>query len=129
MSERRTITTDRAPQAVGPYSQAVRNGPFLFLSGQVGLDPETKALVPGGLEAETTRVFENIKAVLEAAGASLDQVMKTTVFLTDMKDFQAMNAIYARVFGDARPARSTVQVAALPLGARVEIEAIAMLEG
>jgi 2-iminobutanoate/2-iminopropanoate deaminase len=95
----------------------------------VGLDPATRALVPGGLEAETTRVFENIKAVLEAAGASLDQVMKTTVFLTDMKDFQAMNAIYARVFGEARPARSTVQVAALPLGARVEIEAIAMLEG
>jgi len=129
MSERRTITTDRAPQAVGPYSQAVRKGPFLFLSGQVGLDPATKALVPGGLEAETTRVFENIKAVLEAAGASLDQVMKTTVFLTDMKDFQAMNAIYARVFGEARPARSTVQVAGLPLGALVEIEAIAMLEG
>jgi 2-iminobutanoate/2-iminopropanoate deaminase len=127
MTERRSITTDRAPQAVGPYSQAIRHGEFLFLSGQVGLDPATKALVPGGLEAETTRVFENIRAVLEAAGASLAQVVKTTVFLADMKDFQAMNAIYARVFGEARPARSTVQVAALPLGARVEIEAIAIL--
>ena len=128
MTERRSITTDRAPQAVGPYSQAVRQGAFLFLSGQVGLDPATKALVPGGLEAETTRALENIRAVLDAAGASLDQVVKTTVFLADMKDFQAMNAIYARVFGAARPARSTVQVAALPLGARVEIEAIAMLQ-
>ena len=127
MTERRSITTDRAPQAVGPYSQAVRNGPFLFLSGQVGLDPSTRALVPGGLEAETTRALDNLKAVLEAAGATLGQVVKTTVFLTDMQDFQAMNAIYARAFGEARPARSTVQVAALPLGARVEIEAIAML--
>ena len=127
MEERGSISTDRAPMAVGPYSQAVRNGPFLFLSGQVGLDPAPRALVPGGLEAETTRALENMKAVLEAAGAGLDQVVKTTVFLTDMKDFQAMNAIYARVFGEARPARSTVQVAGLPLGARFEIEAIAML--
>jgi 2-iminobutanoate/2-iminopropanoate deaminase len=127
MTGRESITTDRAPQAVGPYSQAVRQGPFLFLSGQVGLDPATRALVPGGLEAETTRALQNLQAVLEAAGARLDQVVKTTVFLTDMRDFQAMNAIYARVFGEARPARSTVQVAGLPLGARFEIDAIAML--
>jgi len=127
MTGRESITTDRAPQAVGPYSQAVRQGPFLFLSGQVGLDPATRALVPGGLEAETTRALQNLQAVLEAAGARLDQVVKTTVFLTDMRDFQAMNAIYASVFGEARPARSTVQVAGLPLGARFEIDAIAML--
>jgi len=127
MNARESISTDRAPAAVGPYSQAVRQGPFLFLSGQVGLDPATRALVPGGLEAETTRALANLQAVLEAAGARLDQVVKTTVFLTDMRDFQAMNGIYARVFGEARPARSTVQVAALPLGARFEIEAIAML--
>ena len=127
MTGRESITTDRAPQAVGPYSQAVRQGPFLFLSGQVGLDPATRALVPGGLEAETTRALQNLQAVLEAAGARLDQVVKTTVFLTDMRDFQAMNAIYASVFGEGRPARSTVQVAGLPLGARFEIDAIAML--
>ena len=128
MKPRESISTDRAPAAVGPYSQAVRQGPLLFLSGQVGLDPATRALVPGGLEAETVRALANLAAVLDAAGARLDQVVKTTVFLADMRDFQAMNAIYARVFGEARPARSTVQVAALPLGARFEIEAIAMLE-
>jgi 2-iminobutanoate/2-iminopropanoate deaminase len=127
MTGRESITTDRAPQAVGPYSQAVRQGPFLFLSGQVGLDPATRALVPGGLEAETTRALLNLQAVLEAAGARLDQVVKTSVFLTDMRDFQAMNAIYAHIFGEVKPARSTVQVAGLPLGARFEIDAIAML--
>jgi 2-iminobutanoate/2-iminopropanoate deaminase len=122
-----SIRTDRAPQAIGPYSQAIRSGDLLFLSGQVGLDPKTGALVEGGLEAETTRALQNLEAVLEAAGAGLDRVVRTTVFLVDLGDFQAMNAIYARAFGDTRPARSTVQVSALPRGARVEIDAIAVI--
>lgn len=122
-----SIRTDRAPQAIGPYSQAIRAGDLLFLSGQVGLDPATGALVEGGLEAETIRALQNLEAVLKAAGAGLDRVVKTTVFLIDLGDFQAMNAIYARAFGDTRPARSTVQVSALPRNARVEIDAIAIL--
>jgi len=121
------IRTDRAPQAIGPYSQAIRAGDLLFLSGQVGLDPATGALVEGGLEAETTRALQNLEAVLRAAGAGLDRVVRTTVFLVDLGDFATMNAIYARAFGETRPARSTVQVSALPRGARVEIDAIAVL--
>ena len=121
------IRTDRAPQAIGPYSQAIRAGGLLFLSGQVGLDPATGALVEGGLEAETTRALQNLEAVLRAAGAGLDRVVRTTVFLVDLGEFAAMNAIYARAFGENRPARSTVQVSALPRGARVEIDAIAVL--
>jgi len=121
------IRTDRAPQAIGPYSQAIRAGGLLFLSGQVGLDPATGALVEGGLEAETTRALQNLEAVLRAAGAGLDRVVRTTVFLVDLGDFATMNAIYARAFGETRPARSTVQVSALPRGARVEIDAIAVL--
>ena len=129
MTQRRaeSIRTEQAPQAIGPYSQAIRAGDLLFLSGQVGLDPATGALVEGGLEAETTRALQNLEAVLRAAGAGLDRVVRTTVFLIDLGDFAAMNAIYARAFGDNRPARSTVQVSALPRGARVEIDAIAML--
>lgn len=128
MSEQaESIRTDRAPQAIGPYSQAIRSGDLLFLSGQVGLDPQSGSLVEGGLEAETTRALQNLEAVLLAAGAGLDRVVKTTVFLVDLGDFQAMNAIYARAFGETRPARSTVQVSALPRGARVEIDAIARL--
>ena len=121
------IRTDRAPQAIGPYSQAIRAGDLLFLSGQVGLDPATGALVEGGLEAETTRALQNLEAVLRAAGAGLDRVVRTTVFLVDLGDFATMNAIYARAFGETRPARSTVQVSALPRSARVEIDAIAVL--
>ncbi|HZN02707.1 MAG TPA: RidA family protein [Candidatus Polarisedimenticolia bacterium] len=121
------IRTDRAPQAIGPYSQAIRAGDLVFLSGQVGLDPATGALVEGGLEAETTRALQNLEAVLRAAGAGLDRVVRTTVFLVDLGDFATMNAIYARAFGETRPARSTVQVSALPRGARVEIDAIAVL--
>ena len=128
MSEQaESIRTDRAPQAIGPYSQAIRSGDLLFLSGPVGLDPQSGSLVEGGLEAETTRALQNLEAVLLAAGAGLDRVVKTTVFLVDLGDFQAMNAIYARAFGETRPARSTVQVSALPRGARVEIDAIARL--
>jgi len=122
----RTISTDRAPKAIGPYSQGVAAGGFLFLSGQVPLDPGTGTLVKGTLQEEVTRVLENLKAVLEAAGSGLDRVVRTTVFLTDMKDFEAMNEVYGRYLGANRPARSTVQVAALPKGARVEIDAIAV---
>lgn len=122
-----SIRTEQAPQAIGPYSQAIRTGDLLFLSGQVGLDPVTGAMVEGGLEAETTRALQNLEAVLRAAGAGLDRVVRTTVFLVDLGEFAAMNAIYARAFGENRPARSTVQVSALPRGARVEIDAIAVL--
>ena len=123
----RTISTDRAPKAIGPYSQGIAAAGLLFLSGQVPLDPKTGALVQGTIQEEVTRVLDNLKGVLEAAGSGLDRVAKTTVYLTSLKDFEAMNEAYARAFGDSRPARSTVQVSALPRGARVEIDAIAML--
>ncbi len=124
------ISTPNAPAAIGPYSQAVRIGDFLYTSGQVALDPVTGQIVAGGIEAQTTRVLENLKAVVEAAGASLGQVFKTTVFLKDMNDFAAMNAIYGKYFapeGAVAPARSTVEVARLPKDALVEIEVIAAL--
>jgi len=123
----RTINSEGAPRAIGPYSQAIAVPRLLFLSGQVPLDPKTGALLQGSVQEEVARVLENLKAVLEAAGSGLDRVVKTTVYLTDLKDFEAMNETYARYFGDNRPARSTVQVAALPRGARVEIDAIATL--
>jgi 2-iminobutanoate/2-iminopropanoate deaminase len=119
--------TDKAPGAIGPYSQAIRSGGFLFTSGQVALDAGSGQLVQGTVQEEVARVLDNLDAVLRAGGSGLDRVVKTTVFLTDLKDFEAMNAVYARYFGTAKPARSTVQVAALPRGARVEIEAIARL--
>jgi len=125
MTDRRTITTGKAPQAIGPYSQAVRSGDLLFLSGQIPLDPATGELVQGSIEQEVGRVLDNIAAVLDASGAGFGDVVRTTVFLLDLADFQAMNSVYARAFGEARPARSTVQVAALPRGARVEIDVIA----
>jgi len=128
MESRRSIDTERAPRAIGPYAQGVAAGGFLFLSGQVPLDPSTGEMVRGSLQDEVSRVLENLKAVLQAAGATLDQVVRTTIFLTDLKDFEDMNAAYARYFGKARPARSTVQVVALPRGARIEIDAIARLE-
>ena len=123
----RTISTDSAPRAIGPYSQGIAAAGLLFLSGQVPLDPATGALVQKTIQEEVARVLENLKAVLEAAGSGLDRVVKTTVYLTSLKEFEAMNEVYARYLGDNRPARSTVQVAALPKGARVEIEAIATL--
>jgi len=126
MGDRVSITTDRAPKAIGPYSQAIRCGGFLFTSGQVALDPATGELWRGTVEEEVARVLDNLGALLRAGGSGLDAVVKTTVFLTDLKDFEAMNAVYARYFGMAKPARSTVQVSALPRGARVEIEAIAL---
>jgi 2-iminobutanoate/2-iminopropanoate deaminase len=121
------VSTDRAPKAIGPYSQAVRAGDFLFLSGQVGLDPVTMALVPGGVEAETKQVLANLGAVLAAAGATWAEVVRTTIFLTDLADFAAVNRIYEEVAGAVPPARATVQVAALPRGAVVEIDAIALV--
>jgi 2-iminobutanoate/2-iminopropanoate deaminase len=123
----RIISTDKAPKAIGPYAQGVAAGGFLFLSGQVPLDPATGELVRGTVEEEVARVLENIKAVLVAGGGSLDNVVRTTVFLTHLGDFEAMNSTYARYFAAHRPARSTVQVSGLPRGARVEIDAIARI--
>jgi 2-iminobutanoate/2-iminopropanoate deaminase len=123
----RAIATDGAPQPVGPYSQAVAAGGFVFCAGQIPLDPRTGKLVEGPIDVQTTRVLENVKAVLEAAGSGLDQVVKTSVFLADLADFGAMNEVYARYFSaDPKPARTTIQAAALPAGARVEIEVIAV---
>jgi 2-iminobutanoate/2-iminopropanoate deaminase len=124
------LRTPGAPAAIGPYSQGragTLSGRWIVTSGQVGIDPGTKALVPGGVSAETERVLRNLEAVLRAGAASLGDVVKTTVFLTDMADFAAMNEVYARHFLDARPSRTTVAVRELPLGARVEIEAWAFL--
>jgi 2-iminobutanoate/2-iminopropanoate deaminase len=119
------IQTDQAPLAIGPYSQAIKTDGFVFLSGQIPLVPGTMQIISDDIQAQTEQVFANVAAVLAAAGSSLQQVVKTTVFLADMNDFTAMNEIYARHFGDHRPARSTVQAARLPRDVRVEIEVIA----
>ena len=120
------IATDRAPAAIGPYSQAVRAGDFVFTSGQIGLDPASGALVPGGVEAETRQVLDNLTAVLEAAGAGWRDVVRTTIYLADIGDFALVNKLYGeRVGVGVMPARSTVQVAKLPRGAVVEIDAVA----
>jgi 2-iminobutanoate/2-iminopropanoate deaminase len=121
------IATDRAPQAIGPYSQAVRAGNLIFASGQIPIDPATGEFVAGGIAEQTDQVLRNLTAVFEAAGVGLNLVVKTTVFLLDMDDFTAMNEVYARFFGQQPPARATVQAARLPRDARVEIEAIAVL--
>ena len=123
---RRAVSTSAAPSAVGPYSQAISTGDLVFCSGQVGLDPASGELVPGGVEAETERALKNLAAVLDAAGCSLGDVVKTTCFLADIADFATFNGIYGRFFPDPPPARSTFQVAALPKAARVEIEAVAV---
>lgn len=123
------IATNDAPKAIGPYSQGIVQGGVLYTAGQIALDPATMELVPGDVSAQTERVFTNIRAVLAAAGTSLDRVLKTTVYLADMADFQPMNAVYARQFGDHRPARSTIAAAGLPKGARVEIDIIALAGG
>ncbi len=122
------IQTANAPQAIGPYSQAVKTNGFVFASGQIPLDPATGQFVPGGIEEQTEQVMKNLSAVLEAAGSSLSQVIKTTVFLADMQEFGAMNEVYGKFFGADPPARATVQAARLPRDARVEIEAIALAE-
>jgi len=125
VSSRRIIQSARAPNAVGPYSQAVRCGGFVFSSGQIPLDPATGKLVEGSIDDQTRRVLDNLAAVLESAGTSLASVVKTTIYLTDLGDFAAVNRVYGSYFPTDPPARSTVQVAALPLGASIEIEVIA----
>ena len=119
------IATDRAPRAIGPYSQAVRAGDLVFASGQIPIDPATGEFVAGGIAEQTEQVLRNLTAVFEAAGVGMNQVVKTTVFLANMDDFTAMNEVYGRFFGAEPPARATVQAARLPRDARVEIEAIA----
>jgi 2-iminobutanoate/2-iminopropanoate deaminase len=121
------IATDRAPKAIGPYSQAVRAGNLVFASGQIPIDPATGEFVPGGIAEQTEQVLRNLTAVFEAAGLGLSQVIKTTVFLADMNDFTDMNEVYGRFFAEQPPARATVQAARLPRDARVEIEAIAVM--
>ena len=123
------VSTAGAPKAIGPYSQGVIANGFLFTAGQVALDPDKGELVPGGITEQTTRALENLRAILNQAGSDFSQVVKTTVFLVDMADFTSMNEVYGRAFGQHRPARSTVAVAALPRGARVEIEVIAAVRG
>lgn len=125
--QRQVIHSDRAPKAIGPYSQAIRAGDFIFCAGQTPIDPATGNLVEGGIEEQTRRVLQNLSAVLAAAGTSFDRVVKTTVFLLDMNEFARMNAVYAEFFSTNPPARSTVQVARLPKDARVEIELIAIV--
>lgn len=126
MLKKDRINTDKAPAAVGPYSQGYRVGDFVFVAGQVALDPATGKLIEGDIKAQTNRVLTSLKAILEAAGSSTASVVKTTVFLQDIKEFRDFNEVYGSFFPDNPPARSMVQVAALPLGAKVEIEAIAI---
>ncbi len=126
MSVREALATAAAPAAIGPYSQAIAAGHYVFTSGQIALDPHSGQLVEGDAAAQTRQVMANLGAVLEAAGLGLDDVVKTTIFLIDMNDFAAVNDVYGRSFGTTPPARSTVAVAALPRSARVEIEAIAL---
>lgn len=120
-----TISTDAAPAAVGPYSQAVRAGDFLFISGQIGIDPETGAMVEGGVERQCEQVLDNMKAILEASGLDFGAVVKATVFLQSIDDFKSVNEVYKKYFGSDFPARAAFEVGRLPLGALVEIEAIA----
>ncbi len=125
---KKIIFTEKAPKAIGPYSQAIRTEAMVFTAGQVGLDPATGELVEGGIEAQTRQVLSNLKHVLEASDSGLNYVVKTTVFLKNMSDFAKMNSIYGEFFSQNPPARSTVEVAALPKGALVEVEVIALLE-
>ena len=127
MPELRRVHTDAAPAAIGPYSQAIVAGGFVFTAGQIALDPATGQVVAGDVAAQTERVLLNLAAVLQAAGSALERVVKTTVFLADMADFAAMNEVYGRHFGEHKPARSTVQAAGLPRGARVEIDVVAVV--
>ena len=125
---KKIISTSEAPGAIGPYSQAVRSGRFLFCSGQIPLDPKSGQIVPGDIAAQTRRVLDNIAAVLKAEGLTFDHVVKTTIFLTNLGDFQTVNEVYGSYFKQDPPARSTIQVAALPKGANVEIEVIAIAD-
>lgn len=123
---KRIIATDRAPKAIGPYSQAVVGNGLVFASGQIPLDPVTGILLEGDITAQTERVLKNLKAVLEAAGSSMDRVLRVTVFLKDVNEFAAMNEVYARYFGSEPPSRSTIEAARLPRGAKVEMDAVAL---
>ena len=125
-NERTIVATDRAPAAIGPYSQAIVANGFVFTAGQIPLDPETMKLVEGDISAQTERVLQNLAAVLAEAGSGFDQVVKTTCFLADLNDFAAFNAVYGRFLGTNPPSRSTVQVAKLPAGALVEVECVAL---
>jgi len=125
--KREIVHTDKAPKAIGPYSQAIRTDSMIFAAGQTGIDPATGDLIPGGVEEQTRQVLTNLQNVIEAAGSSFKNVVKTTVFLRDMNDFSKMNAIYAEYFGENPPARSTIAVAGLPKNGLVEIEAIALI--
>ncbi|HTA52324.1 MAG TPA: RidA family protein [Candidatus Acidoferrum sp.] len=118
------ISTDKAPKAIGPYSQAVKAGGFIFTAGQIAFDPATSQIVGGGVAQQTARVMENLKAILEAAGSSLDRAVRATVYLKDMNDFAEMNTVYGRYFAQSPPARSTVEAARLPRDVRVEIDLI-----
>lgn len=124
--ERRIIATENAPKAIGPYSQAIRSGELIFCAGQIPLDPATGKIVQGDIRDQTRRALQNLSSVLDAAGSAISRVVKTTVFLTDLDNFKAMNEVYAEFFGEQPPARSTVQVSRLPAAALVEIEAIAI---
>jgi 2-iminobutanoate/2-iminopropanoate deaminase len=124
---REAVQTDTAPKAIGPYEQAIKANGFLYTAGQIPIDPKTGNFVAGGIAAQTRQVLENLKAVLEAGGSSLDRVIKATVFLKNMEDFAAMNEVYGQYLGSAKPARSTVAVAELPRGALIEIDFVAMV--
>ena len=126
MADLKVVNTEQGPAAIGPYSQAIISGDLVFTAGQIALDPATMQIVEGDITAQTERVMTNLSAILEAAGASLGTVVKTTVFIQDMNEFAAMNEVYGRHFGEHKPARSTVQAARLPRDVRVEIEAIAV---
>ena len=120
------VQTENAPAAIGPYSQAIKANGFVFVSGQIPIDPRTGEFVTGGIREQTEQVLKNLAAVLQASGSSLDQIVKTTVFLADMQDFTSMNEVYSAFFGDTAPARATVAAAGLPRNAKVEIEAVAV---
>ncbi len=122
---RQVVDTDSAPKTIGPYSQAIKVGNLIFTSGQIAIDPEKNELISGGIKEQTRRVLQNLKAVLEAAGSSLANVVKTTVYLSDMNEFSAMNEVYGQFFESAKPARATVEVSRLPKDVKVEIDAIA----
>jgi 2-iminobutanoate/2-iminopropanoate deaminase len=125
---REVVQTDNAPKAIGPYEQAIKANGFIYTAGQIPIDPKTGNFVEGGITAQTRQVLENLKAVLEAGGSSLDRVVKATVFLKNMADFAAMNEVYAQYLGSAKPARSTVAVAELPRGALIEIDLVALAQ-
>ena len=123
--EKKIVATPKAPAAIGPYSQAIRIGDFLYTSGQISLDPETMKMITGDIEMETEKVLKNIEAILKADGLDLNNIIKTTVYLTDLSEFTRMNQVYEKFFSETKPARACVQVTALPKGAKVEIDAIA----